>query len=71
MGEALSRWTNPVLVLFSDQDPIFPVRAGQRFVDEIPGAGPLELVEGAGHFLQEDCGEELGRLVNDFIQRNP
>jgi pimeloyl-ACP methyl ester carboxylesterase len=24
-----------------------------------------------GHFLQEDAGEELARVVNEFIARNP
>jgi pimeloyl-ACP methyl ester carboxylesterase len=25
----------------------------------------------AGHFLQEDAGEELARVVNDFVARTP
>jgi len=25
----------------------------------------------AGHFLQEDAGEDVARVVNDFIARNP
>ena len=33
-----SRWEKPALVCFSDSDPIFPPKAGQRFVDLIPGA---------------------------------
>lgn len=54
VGAALTTWEDPVLVLFADHDPILPVRIGERFAAAIPGAGPLELVEGAGHFLQEE-----------------
>ena len=46
---------------FSDSDPIFTPKAGQRFVDLIPGAGELRVIEGAAHFLQEDKGEQIAR----------
>ena len=69
--EALASWGGPAQVLFSDADPIFSLRAGRRFVDHIPGAAELEVVAGAGHFLQEDAGPEVaGRLVA-FLQRFP
>jgi haloalkane dehalogenase len=37
----------------------------------IPGAQgqPHVMLAGGGHFLQEDVGEELGRIVVDFIAR--
>jgi len=57
--EALTRWERPALVLFSDSDPIFPPEAAARLAARIPGAGPAEIVAGAGHFLQEDKGEEI------------
>ena len=34
----LASWEKPALVCFSDSDPIFTPKAGQRFVDLIPGA---------------------------------
>jgi haloalkane dehalogenase len=36
----------------------------------IPGAAGLThpVLEGAGHFLQEDAGEELGRVIADFCR---
>jgi haloalkane dehalogenase len=35
----------------------------------IPGAAgqPHTTLQQAGHFLQEDRGEELGRVVADFV----
>jgi haloalkane dehalogenase len=61
---ALQLWEKPALVLFSDSDPIFPTVAAEHMASRIPGAGPAEIVSGAGHFLQEEKGEEIaGRIV--------
>jgi haloalkane dehalogenase len=65
--ERLSEWERPVLVCFSDSDPIFTPQAGQRFVDLIPGARELVVVEGAAHFLQEDRGGEIAAEINRFL----
>jgi haloalkane dehalogenase len=64
---ALERWEKPALVLFSDSDPIFTPRAAERMASRIPGAGPAEIVRGAGHFLQEEKGEEIGERVVRFL----
>jgi haloalkane dehalogenase len=29
---------------------------------------PHTTIKGGGHFLQEDCGEELARVIVDFIR---
>lgn len=68
--ERLGKWTKPVLVMFSDGDPI--TRGGDRFFRKlIPSANEEAevTIEGAGHFLQEDKGEEIAERVNDFIER--
>ena len=63
--EALAGWRKPALVLFSDSDPIFSPRVGERFAELIPGAELGEPIAGAGHFVAEDAGEELaGRIVS-------
>jgi haloalkane dehalogenase len=60
----LSRWEKPALVAFSDSDPVFPYpKAGQVFVDRIPGAGEQVCIEGAAHFLQEDRGERIAQEI--------
>jgi haloalkane dehalogenase len=64
---ALERWEKPALVLFSDSDPVFSTKAAERMAARIPGAGPAELVEGAGHFLQEEKGEEIAERVLRFL----
>jgi len=65
--EALTRWERLVLVLFSDSDPIFSPEAAERMAARIPGAGPAEIIEGAGHFLQEDKGEEIAVRIVRFL----
>jgi haloalkane dehalogenase len=64
---ALERWDRPALVLFSDSDPIFTPRAAERMASIIPGCGEAEIVAGAGHFLQEEKGEEIAERVVRFL----
>lgn len=66
--DVLNAWTKPFLVAFSDQDPITGPMA-PIFKQLIPGAKDVEhpTIEGAGHFLQEDAGERLGREIAGFV----
>jgi haloalkane dehalogenase len=64
----LERWEKPALVLFSDSDPIFTPAAAERMASWIPGAGPAEIVAGAGHFLQEEKGEEIADRIVRFLE---
>ena len=63
----LERWDKPALVLFSDSDPVFTAEAAERLAARIPGAGPAEIVSGAGHFLQEEKGEEIAERIVRFL----
>jgi len=65
--DQLSRWERPALVLFSDSDPIFAPSVAERIAAHIPGALEPEIVEGAGHFLQEDRGPLIGRRIARFV----
>ncbi len=64
---ALEQWERPALVLFSDSDPIFSTAAAERMAERIPGAGPAETITGAGHFLQEEKGEEIAERIVRFL----
>ena len=68
--EALGSWAKPTLVLFGDSDPIFSVRVAERIAALIPGAGPAQTVANAGHFLQEDAGEEVGSRIAEWLQQS-
>jgi haloalkane dehalogenase len=63
----LERWEKPTLVLFSDSDPIFSTVAAEHMASRIPGAGPAEIILGAGHFLQEEKGEEIAVRIVRFL----
>jgi haloalkane dehalogenase len=64
---ALEKWDRPALVLFSDSDPIFTPRAAERMASYIPGCGEAEIIAGAGHFLQEEKGEEIAERIVRFL----
>jgi haloalkane dehalogenase len=68
--EALARFTKPFLTAFTDSDPVTKGQ-GARFRDEVPGAQgqPHTTIAGAGHFVQEDAGDELARIALEFIAR--
>jgi len=69
--EVLRSFDRPFLCAFSNGDPI--TKGGERaFIGHVPGTEgqPHTTIEGAGHFLQEDKGEELGRVIADFIARS-
>jgi haloalkane dehalogenase len=67
--EAMSRWEGRALVFFSDSDPIFSPRVAERIAELIPNAELQPPVEGAGHFLQEDAGEEVGQRIAAWLNR--
>jgi haloalkane dehalogenase len=64
----LERYAKPFLTAFSDSDPV--TRGGDAILQQrIPGARGRKHVTlaGGGHFLQEDCGEALARVVAAFV----
>ena len=67
--EVLSAFERPFLCAFSDSDPI--TKGGERaFLNgRVKGAEgqPHTTIEGGGHFLQEDRGPELARVILDLI----
>lgn len=70
--ERLAELHTPFLTAFSDQDPI--TRGADAFLQAaIPGAAGQAhpTLVGGGHFLQEDCGEALAKVVVDFIAATP
>lgn len=68
----LREFDRPFLCAFADGDPITR-GADRRFIEMVPGAARQDhvTIEGAGHFLQEDRGEELAQVVAGFVERTP
>ncbi len=65
---ALGASETPMLVAFSDSDPIAGAMA-PIFQGQMPGARGLEhpTIRNAGHFLQEDAGEDLASAIVGFL----
>ena len=71
-AEFLTTWYRPALVMFSDGDQVLgPHQHWLRRL--IPSAmdEPVITIEGAGHFLQENKGEEVAEHILEFFQRHP
>jgi haloalkane dehalogenase len=65
----LENWERPFLTAYSDGDPA--TRGWETvFQERVPGArGQRHVtISGAGHFLQEQKGEELGRVIAEFAR---
>jgi haloalkane dehalogenase len=65
---ALEQWQRPFLTAYSDGDP--PTRGWDTiFQERIPGARDQNhtTVAGAAHFIQEQKGQELGRIIAEFV----
>jgi haloalkane dehalogenase len=67
--KVLAEWTKPVLILFSDSDP---VTAGgdlwfRRLMHIRQAERPRIVIEQAAHFLQEDKGEEIAAHILTFM----
>jgi len=69
--DRLCQWQKPFLTAFSDKDII--LGGGDKIFRElIPGARNQQhvTIKNAGHFLQEDKGEELAGIVVEFMRAN-
>lgn len=66
--EVLKKFEKPFLCCYSDSDPITK-GADRKFLAQVPGTkGQAHVtVAAAGHFLQEDKGEELSQILVRFI----
>jgi haloalkane dehalogenase len=66
--ELLRGWRKPFLTAYSDGDPA--TRGWETvFQDQVPGAAGIDhvTIPGAGHFLQETHGPELGQVIASFV----
>lgn len=66
VADALRADQRPALVLWADSDPVLPFSVGERVSSEL-NFPPPRPIAGASHFLQEDAGEEIGRIIADWL----
>lgn len=64
---ALERWEIPALVVWPDGDMAWKPDEGERIARLMPCA-EFYLIRNAGHYVQEDAGEELTQRVLRFLR---
>jgi haloalkane dehalogenase len=66
--DVFAKWDKPMLMLFSDSDPV-TAGSDRLFLERVPGTAgqPHRTIEKAGHFLQEDKGPEVATAIADFV----
>jgi haloalkane dehalogenase len=57
----------PKLFLWAELDPVLPLDTGRRFAAALGGEID-HVIAGASHFLQEDAGPEIGRLIAEWLK---
>jgi haloalkane dehalogenase len=65
--DALRGDGRPKLFLWADSDPVLPLETGRRFAAALGGKIDY-VIAGSGHFLQEDAGPEIGRMIADWLK---
>jgi len=69
--DVFEKWEKPFLIANSDNDPV--TGNNPRMVEmlkRIPSAQEI-VINGPGHFIQEEAGPEYAQLIIDFINGNP
>ncbi|MEN5172449.1 alpha/beta hydrolase [Acinetobacter higginsii] len=55
------------LLIWGDQDPISPIEVGQ-YLNQILQKSKLYIVDGGDHQLAEQCADEVGIQINDYLK---
>jgi pimeloyl-ACP methyl ester carboxylesterase len=60
-------WDFPVLLLWGEDDPFYPVTLAERLNEAIP-ASTLALLPGCGHFLPEEAPDTIVPLIMEYLR---
>jgi pimeloyl-ACP methyl ester carboxylesterase len=66
LRERLADVAVPVLIVWTDSDPYFPLAVARDLLDALPSAR-LEVIADAGHLPQEEQPTEFTRIVLDWL----
>ena len=65
--EEFAAWDLPILILWGEEDPYYPVTLAERLNEAIP-ASTLALLPGCGHYLPEEAAETIGPLITEYLR---
>jgi len=57
----------PVLILWGEDDPVYPSQVGERLNDAMPSS-TLGLLPGCGHFLVEEAADTIGPMIAEYLR---
>ena len=57
----------PVLILWGEDDPVYPSQVGERLNEAMPSS-TLALLPGCGHFLVEEAADTIGPLIAEYLR---
>ncbi|HZD75053.1 MAG TPA: haloalkane dehalogenase [Actinomycetota bacterium] len=67
---ALCQDRRPMLLLWAEEDRALPVAAGEALASALGKPLPRR-VAGAGHYLQEDKGPQIGAVIAEWLASDP
>jgi pimeloyl-ACP methyl ester carboxylesterase len=65
--DGLRRFERPTLLLWGEADPHFGPQWAERLAGDIPGAGEIRRLPGAGHLAMEERPGEFVGALRDFL----
>lgn len=66
LAEALRGDERPTLLLWADSDPVLPFTVAEEISARLNMPKPIAIAN-ASHYLQEDAGAEIGRIIADWL----
>ncbi len=57
----------PVLILWGEDDAVYPASVGERLNDLMPSS-TLGLLPGCGHFLVEEAPETIAPMISEYLR---
>lgn len=66
-GAELAAIDAPVLILWGEDDTVYPSSVGERLNDAMPSS-TLGLLPGCGHFLVEEAADTIGPMISEYLR---
>ena len=70
LDDRLSGFTQPVLIVWGNDDQLTPVRIGEKMHTLLPKS-ELDILEGCGHLAPKTCPSRVAAATADFLKANP
>jgi haloalkane dehalogenase len=70
VAAALRDDDRPALMLWADSDAALPIAFGEAVASALRYPRPRVITK-AGHFVPEDAGPEIGRLIAEWLTKRP